>query len=31
MDGLDDTWELTHFGDLNQFASGDYDSDGIST
>jgi len=29
-DGLDDTWELTHFGDLNQFASGDYDSDGIS-
>ena len=29
-DGMDDTWETTHFGDLNQAAAGDYDGDGTS-
>ncbi len=29
-DGLADTWEQTHFGNLNQRGSQDFDSDGIS-
>lgn len=28
--GLMDAWEINHFGNLDQFASGDYDGDGIS-
>lgn len=27
-DGMDDTWETTHFGGLSQSASGDFDGDG---
>ncbi|MCG8528379.1 MAG: fibronectin type III domain-containing protein [Opitutales bacterium] len=29
-DSLDDTWEMNSFGDLNQTASGDFDSDGLT-
>jgi uncharacterized repeat protein (TIGR02543 family) len=29
-DGLADSWELANFGSLNQNASGDFDSDGVS-
>ena len=29
-DGLPDAWELENFGDLNQAADGDYDSDGLT-
>lgn len=29
-DGLDDSWELTHFGNLSQTAAGDPDGDGLS-
>ena len=28
--GLPDSWELSHFGSLNQTANGDYDHDGVS-
>lgn len=28
-DGLPDAWEMQHFGDLTQTASGDYDRDGV--
>jgi alpha-tubulin suppressor-like RCC1 family protein len=28
--GMDDRWEMEQFGDLNQTAEGDFDSDGIS-
>ena len=27
-DGLDDSWEITYFGNLDQVADGDYDADG---
>lgn len=29
-DGLDDTWEIEHFGDLSRDGSGDFDGDGLS-
>lgn len=29
-DGLPDSWEIAHFGNLNQTASGDPDGDGVS-
>lgn len=29
-DGMDDTWEMTYFGNLDQTASGDYDYDGTN-
>ncbi|MFC1749235.1 calcium-binding protein [Pseudomonadota bacterium] len=29
-DGMDDAWEMTHFGDLSRDGTGDYDGDGIS-
>jgi hypothetical protein len=29
-DGLPDSWELAHFGSLNQTATGDFDGDGVS-
>jgi hypothetical protein len=29
-DGLPDSWELAHFGNLNQTATGDFDGDGVS-
>lgn len=29
-DGLDDAWEVAVFGDLNETATGDFDSDGIN-
>ena len=29
-DGLPDSWELIYFGDLDEDASGDYDSDGLN-
>ncbi len=29
-DGLPDSWEIAHFGNLNQTASGDFDGDGVS-
>ena len=29
-DGLGDSWELTHFGDLNRNATSDFDRDGLS-
>lgn len=29
-DGLDDTWEMTHFGDLSQSGTDDTDGDGVS-
>jgi len=29
-DGMPDSWELAHFGNLSQSGDGDYDSDGIS-
>ncbi|QSX37552.1 golvesin C-terminal-like domain-containing protein [Shewanella sedimentimangrovi] len=29
-DGLDDAWEIAHFGDLSRDGSGDYDGDGLS-
>jgi len=29
-DGMDDAWEMEHFGDLSRDGTGDYDSDGIS-
>lgn len=29
-DGMADTWEITHFGNLDQSASGDFDNDGKS-
>ena len=29
-DGLPDSWEIAHFGNLNQTATGDYDGDGVS-
>ncbi len=29
-DGLSDAWEMTHFGNLSQYASGDADGDGAS-
>ena len=29
-DGMDDTWENRHFGDLSQDGTGDYDNDGLS-
>jgi len=29
-DGLDDEWEMLHFGNLSQDGSGDFDGDGIS-
>ena len=28
-DGLPDSWEMAHFGNLNQTATGDYDGDGV--
>lgn len=28
-DGMDDDWETTHFGDLSEDETGDYDSDGM--
>lgn len=27
-DGMDDTWETTHFGDISQTGGGDFDADG---
>jgi hypothetical protein len=29
-DGMWDSWELTHFGNLNQTGTGDYDGDGMT-
>ncbi len=29
-DGIDDEWELNHFGNLDRDGTGDYDNDGIS-
>ncbi|MCP4986703.1 MAG: hypothetical protein GY928_11800 [Colwellia sp.] len=29
-DGLDDAWEILHFGDLSRDGTGDFDGDGIS-
>ena len=29
-DGMDDAWELTHFGNLDRDGTGDFDGDGIS-
>jgi hypothetical protein len=29
-DGMDDQWELDHFGNLDRDGSGDYDGDGVS-
>jgi hypothetical protein len=29
-DGLSDSWEMTHFGNLNQTATGDPDGDGLT-
>lgn len=29
-DGMDDAWENTHFGDLSQTATGDFDNDGVN-
>lgn len=29
-DGMDDHWEISHFGDLSQSASADFDGDGLS-
>jgi len=29
-DGLDDDWEVTHFGSLSQSGGGDFDSDGMT-
>lgn len=29
-DGMDDAWETTHFGNLAQTASGDFDADGMT-
>jgi hypothetical protein len=29
-DGLPDSWELAHFGNLNQTSTGDFDGDGVS-
>ena len=29
-DGLPDSWEITHFGNLNQNANGDPDADGLT-
>jgi hypothetical protein len=29
-DGLPDSWELAHFGNLNQTTTGDFDGDGVS-
>lgn len=30
FDGLDDDWEILHFGNLDQDANGDFDKDGVS-
>jgi hypothetical protein len=30
MDGLDDDWEVLHFGNLSQTAAGDFDADGMT-
>ena len=29
-DGVDDHWEILHFGDLSQGADGDFDGDGLT-
>ncbi len=29
-DGLEDAWETTHFGNLNQFGKNDFDEDGLA-